>query len=190
MDPHGQAPRSRLLSLLYFCWHILPFLWGWWRYVKPVLFRNGLVIIDRYYYDFFVDQRRYRLNLPQWVVKTGYIFVKKPDLVFCLDADPEILQARKKEVSFEECTRQREAYRSLAEKLPNGHVVDASQPSSSVAVVSVIGAPGTAHAGSRGFAYCVGLPEGNDALTKQISELLPRIERVSGPAVVPVTRAV
>jgi thymidylate kinase len=45
-----------------------------------------------------------------------------------LDADPEILQARKKEVSLEECARQREAYRALAEKLPNGHVIDASQP--------------------------------------------------------------
>ena len=54
--------------------------------------------------------------------------MKKPDLVFCLDAEPEVLQARKKEVSFEECKRQREAYRALARKLPNGHVIDASRP--------------------------------------------------------------
>jgi thymidylate kinase len=54
--------------------------------------------------------------------------VKKPDLVFCLDADTEILQARKKEVPFEECTRQREAYRKLAISLQNGYVIDASQP--------------------------------------------------------------
>lgn len=126
-DPHALPPRNKLLSTLYFFYHYLPFIWGWWRYVKPVLFRNGLVIIDRYYYDFFVDQRRYRLRLPQWIVKLGFIFVKKPELVFCLDAEPEILQARKAEVSFDECRRQREAYRDLAEKLPNGHVIDASQ---------------------------------------------------------------
>jgi thymidylate kinase len=127
-DPHAIPPRGRALSLVYFIYHYLPFIWGWWRYIKPVLFKNGLVIIDRYYYDFFVDLRRYRLNLPQWIVKLGFVFVKKPDLVFCLDADPEILQARKQEVSLEECKRQREAYRALAQKLPNGHVIDASQP--------------------------------------------------------------
>ena len=126
-NPHGLAPRSRLLSLLYFGYHYLPFLWGWWRYIKPVLFRNGLAVIDRYYYDFFVDQRRYRLNLPEWIIKVGFVFIKNPNLVFCLDADPGILQARKQEVSFEECKRQRETYRALASRLSTGHVIDASQ---------------------------------------------------------------
>jgi len=132
-DPHGKPPRNLWFSLMYFMHHYLPFMWGWWLCVKPVLFKNGLVIIDRYYYDFFVDPRRYRLTLPQWVAKLGYVFVKNPDLVFCLDAEPEILQARKNEVSFEECKRQREAYRALAETLPNGHVIDASQPLEQVA---------------------------------------------------------
>ena len=127
-DPHGKLARSLPASVAYFVYHYLPFIWGWWRYVKPVLFKSGLVIIDRYYYDFFVDQRRYRLNLPQWIVKLGFVFVKKPDLVVCLDANSEILQARKAEVSFEECKRQREAYYALAEKLPNGRVIDASLP--------------------------------------------------------------
>ena len=126
-DPHALAPRNRMMSMLYFDYHYLSFLWGWWRYIKPVLFRGGLAVIDRYYYDFLVDQRRYRLNLPEWIIKLGYLFVKKPDLVFCLDADPEILQARKAEVSFEECHRQREAYRALAKGLSDGHVIDASQ---------------------------------------------------------------
>lgn len=128
VDPHRQSPRNRVLSLIYFGWHYWPFVWGWWVHVRPVLFKCGLVIVDRYYYDFFVDLRRYRLNLPQWIVKLGFVFVKKPDLVFCLDAGPEILQARKAEVSFDECRRQREAYRALAEKLSIGHVIDASQP--------------------------------------------------------------
>jgi thymidylate kinase len=127
-DPHARPARNPALSLAYFIYHYLPFIWGWWLHIKPVLFRDGLVIIDRYYYDFFVDLRRYRLNLPQWIVKLGFVFVKKPDLVFCLDAAPEVLQARKKEVSFEECKRQREAYRELATTLPNGQVIDAAQP--------------------------------------------------------------
>ena len=51
----------------------------------------------------------------------GYLFaggfvVPKPNLIFFLDAEPEIIQARKKEVSFEECRRQSNAYRSLVPK--------------------------------------------------------------------------
>ncbi|MDF7825428.1 hypothetical protein P4B35_15485 [Pontiellaceae bacterium B12227] len=133
-DPHALSPRNALLSLVYFIYHYLPFLWGWWLHVKPILFKSGMVIIDRYYYDFFVDLRRYRLNLPRWIIRLGFVFVKKPDLVFCLDADPEILQARKKEVSFEECSRQHEAYRELASNLQNGHVMDAAQPLEDVVI--------------------------------------------------------
>lgn len=128
LDPHGKPPRVLLLSLAYFIYHYLPFIWGWWMYVQPALRNGGLVIIDRYYYDFFVDLRRYRLNVPRWIIKLGFVFVKKPDLVFCLDADPVILQARKQEVTFDECTRQREAYRELASNLLNGYVIDAAQP--------------------------------------------------------------
>lgn len=127
-DPHSKPCRNALISLAYFGYHYLPFIWGWLRYVRPALRKNGLIIIDRYYYDFFVDLRRYQLNLPQWLVQLGFVFVKKPDLVFCLDADPKILQARKQEVSFEECSRQQRAYKALAEKLPNGYVIDAAQP--------------------------------------------------------------
>jgi thymidylate kinase len=39
-----------------------------------------------------------------------------------------VVQARKKEVRFEETARQRAAYRSLVEQMPNGHIVDASRP--------------------------------------------------------------
>jgi thymidylate kinase len=57
----------------------------------------------------------------------GRVF-PQPDLVILLDAPPEVLHARKREVSFEETTRQREAYLELVHQLPNGHVVDASKP--------------------------------------------------------------
>ena len=45
-----------------------------------------------------------------------------------IDAPPEVVQARKKEVAFEETVRQREAYRQIVEATPNGHIIDATQP--------------------------------------------------------------
>jgi thymidylate kinase len=86
-----------------------------------------LVLIDRYYYDFFIDQRRYRLRVPQWIVRAGLTFLKKPDLVFILDAPEQALQQRKQEVKPEESRRQREAYLRMGKSLPNAHIIDAGQ---------------------------------------------------------------
>ena len=126
-DPHSSPLRNRFMSPIYFIYHYISFFLGWQINVLPVLKRGGLVIIDRYYYDFFVDLRRYRLNISEVLIKLGFKWIQKPDLVFCLDADPSTLQQRKKEVSFVECKRQRESYKALVEKLSNGHVIDASQ---------------------------------------------------------------
>ena len=71
-------------------------------------FRGGLVLIDRYYYDFLIDQRRYRLQVPQWLVRLGLAFLKKPDLVLLLDAPADVLQSRKQEVALTETRRQRD----------------------------------------------------------------------------------
>jgi thymidylate kinase len=132
-DPHGASLRSMPQSLLFFLAHALEGIIGHWLKVKPVLFKNGLVMVDRYYYDYFVDPRRFRLQLPVWLVRLVYRFVPKPDLIFFYDASTEILQSRKQEVPFEECDRQREAYLKLATRLPQAIVIDAEQSAAQVA---------------------------------------------------------
>jgi thymidylate kinase len=127
-DPHGQAPRNPVVSLCYFAIHWLEFLLGSHLRIRPITFKGGLVLIDRYYYDFFVDQRRYRLAVPALLVRLGHFFLKKPDLVVLLDAPASVLQSRKQEVAPAETERQRVAYRELVNGLSNGVVVDATQP--------------------------------------------------------------
>ena len=131
--PHAQPPRSRTASLLFFGLHWLEFFLGWPCCVQPALLRGGLVLIDRYYYDFFVDQRRYRLRVPPWLVRLGYRLLAKPDLVLLLDAPVEALQSRKREVPPAESQRQRTAYLELVQGLPCGRVIDAAQPPEKVA---------------------------------------------------------
>jgi thymidylate kinase len=127
-DPHGLPPRNCTASLCYFGVHWLEFLLGSHLRIRPVTFRGGLVLIDRYYYDFFVDQRRYRLSVPPVLVRLGHFFLKKPDLVLLLDAPASVLQGRKQEVAPAETERQRQAYRELVQGLSNGLVLDATQP--------------------------------------------------------------
>jgi thymidylate kinase len=101
--------------------------------IRPTTFCDRLVLIDRYYYDFFVDQRRYRLKVPPALVRLGYHLVKKPDLVLLLDAPAEVLQSRKQEVPLAETQRQRDAYLALAHRLPNARVVNGAQAPDKVA---------------------------------------------------------
>jgi thymidylate kinase len=127
-DPHGLPPRHPISSLCFFGFHWLEFLLGSRLRLRPVTFRGGLVLIDRYYYDFFVDQRRYRLSVPLFIVRLGLFFLKKPDLVVLLDAPAEVLQRRKQEVAPAETERQRIAYRELVRGLRHGRVVAVTQP--------------------------------------------------------------
>jgi peptidoglycan/xylan/chitin deacetylase (PgdA/CDA1 family)/thymidylate kinase len=127
-DPHGKPPRSPLMNILYFLAHSLEIPPAWLLRVRPRLFRNMLVMIDRYYYDFMVDPKRYRMNVSgkwAWLV---YRVMPKPNLVFCLSAPAAVIQARKSEVSLEETERQRVAYEKVTERLPCGYVVDANRP--------------------------------------------------------------
>lgn len=127
VNPHGRPPRGPVASLAYLLGHWLEFLLGAQFQFRPVLFRNGLVLVDRYYYDFLVDPRRYRLQAPHWLIKAMFWCIRKPDLVFLLDAPPEVLQSRKQEVPLAESARQVAAYRELVRKLPQGRILDATQ---------------------------------------------------------------
>jgi thymidylate kinase len=131
--PHAKPLRNTIVSLIYFAFHLFEFVLGSRLRIRPVIFRGGLVLIDRYYYDFFVDQRRYRLKVPLFLVRLGCQLIKKPDLVLLLDAPAEVLQQRKQEVPLAETQRQREAYLSLMQRFPNAKVVNAAEPVDKVA---------------------------------------------------------
>jgi thymidylate kinase len=130
-DPHALPARSLAASLAklaaFWCDYVL----GYWLRIRLQMARSSLVIFDRYFQDLVVDPKRYRYNVPRWLTGLAGRLVPLPDLIFILDAPPEVLQARKQEVSLEESRRQREAYRQLAMDLRSRTrvvVIDTSQP--------------------------------------------------------------
>jgi thymidylate kinase len=133
IDTHAQPHRNRAASLakLAFWWADYMFL-GYIADIYPRLVASTLVLFDRYYYDLLVYPKRYRYGGPLWLADFVGRFIPRPHLVILLDAPPGVIQARKQEVSPEETARQLEAYLRLVEKMPNGHVVDASKPLSEV----------------------------------------------------------
>lgn len=127
-DPHGKPLNNPLKSLVRFSFYNFDYLLGTWLKITPLRVKKHLVMFDRYYQDTYVDLRRYQYRLPGWLPRACALMIPKPDLFFILDADPEVLYARKKELPLDELSRQRAEYRKLSDKLPNAHLIDASKP--------------------------------------------------------------
>jgi thymidylate kinase len=128
VDPHGRPARGWLGSVLKLGHFWSSYLAGSLLWLKPRCICSTLVIFDRYYQDILADPRRYRYAAAPWLARTLGRLLPQPDLVFILDAPPEVLQARKQEVPFAESARQRDVYRALAGEFRNAVVIDAARP--------------------------------------------------------------
>ena len=126
-DPHGQSPRGFAASVLKLGWLWLNWWAAWFRHLRTNS-RSGFVLFDRYHGDLLVDPIRYRYDGPMWLAKLASRLMPQPDIVFFLDAPPDVLLARKQEVPIETLVRSREAYLSLAETNDKVRVIDASLP--------------------------------------------------------------
>ena len=131
-QPHALPARSFLTSVVRAAYWFVYYTFGYgMRHLAMA--RSTLVLNDRHFVDILVDTRRYRYGGPLWLLRLIWRLIPKPDLIVLLDAPPEVLQARKQEVSFAETARQRRAYLSLVRTMKNGHVVDATQSREHVA---------------------------------------------------------
>ena len=126
--PHDLAPRGKVASWVKAAWWSVCYTAGYMAAVRPTVARGGLVLNHRYLPDAIVDPKRYRYSGPRWVLQALWKVAPKPDLLFVLDAPAEVIQARKKEVAPEETARQRDGYRSVAEALPNAHIINNNRP--------------------------------------------------------------
>lgn len=135
-DPHGQKQSGLVGSLVRWGYYMIDYTFGYLKTVWPQIHTKSKVyIFDRYYYEFYLDQKRSRTNLPQWIVKFGELFLPKPDLILCLGGDPAKIYARKPETSLEEVTRQTNALHAFCDQRPNAVWVDTTlQPEESISL--------------------------------------------------------
>ncbi|MCG7587662.1 hypothetical protein, partial [Photobacterium sp. OFAV2-7] len=122
-NPHALPARSSTLSAAKITYWMI----SYWLH----LFFHGhknltLLIWDRYYYDVYLDPKRYRFGAPIWFAKLVGKLIPKPGLCIILDAPAEVIYKRKQEVSLEEIKKQRIEYLTFAEKHSNTIVLDSS----------------------------------------------------------------
>ena len=93
---------------------------------KDVQF-DKFTIYDRYIYDFLIDPRRARINLPYWLRKIFTQLVLEPRIVFILLTDAEIIYARKQELTILEIKRQIAEFTKLSKSHKRFIILDASK---------------------------------------------------------------
>jgi thymidylate kinase len=123
--PRRKSGRFYWLRLAYYA---CDFLLGYFFKDRPL--RSGLtaVLYDRCFWDMYVDPLRFGLGGTSGMLTLGRI-LPGPDLIVCLEVDPQIARDRKGELSDAEVERQNKAWRDLAGKIHTPlHTLDAREP--------------------------------------------------------------
>lgn len=125
IDPHAEKPSGLFGSFVRWSYYMIDYTWGYMRKVwLPIHSKSKVFIFDRYYYEYYFDQRRSHVNLPMWIIRLGEFFIPKPDLILCLGGDPEKIYARKPETSLQEVTRQTMVLKDFCSKRKNAVWID------------------------------------------------------------------
>jgi energy-coupling factor transporter ATP-binding protein EcfA2 len=126
--PHARPPRNPTSSCLLLGYYWLDFLLGGWLLIWPARLRSGLIVMERGWWDILVDPHRYRLDVPEWLVRGLGTFLPHPDLALILDAAPDVILQRKAEIAEDELARQVSAWNEALPRAVRGVHLDVSAP--------------------------------------------------------------
>jgi thymidylate kinase len=94
------------------------FVLGYWFRIFPLLAKYPIVVLmDRYFYDYYFDSARWGLTTSWRMLSVFEWLIPKPDLVVMLKPNAEVFHRRKPELPEEELQRQTERIYRLTTKL-------------------------------------------------------------------------
>lgn len=117
---------SRAISLVRLLCFWADYVLGYFVKILPELGRFHVVILDRYYYDLLIDPSRYKIRLPRRVMKSFFSVLPTPDVAFVLDAPPEVIFQRKRELNEGKIGTLLGEYRNLKSEIDDLHILQAT----------------------------------------------------------------
>ncbi len=129
-NPHEEVLattcKAKIKYFIKFCYYLLDYIFGVLKYIG-VWSRGGAVMFDRYYYDHIVFPERFGFKVSKRLMLFCLKFIPKPDLIFYLESTPDVLFARKNELSKVEIQRQQREYRELLKHNRNAYPIDVTK---------------------------------------------------------------
>jgi len=127
-DPHSSSVSGFWGSMARWAYYMLDYTVGYYLKIYPKkAIRSCVWIFDRYYYDYLIDPKRARINLPSWLLKLGQNLIPEPDMILCLGANPEAIHQRKPELPLVEVKRQVMALRIFCKNHERAVWIDTGQ---------------------------------------------------------------
>lgn len=131
--PHDKKPYNKLISFVKFIILNLDYTVGYLLGVQKNVGQGKLVVFDRYYYDYFVDRYRYRLDISDTILKSFLWLIPKPDVTIVFVGTPEIIYERKKEIPLDEVTRQIERLKMYSTFFHNAKLISVDRTPDEIA---------------------------------------------------------
>jgi thymidylate kinase len=123
-DPHGSEPSGILASWVRLAYLTIDYVLGYWLWTRPRIARQpAIVLFDRYFFDMALDPRRFRIGLPEPLIRRSWSLIPMPDLIVCLHGSPETIAARKGELPLAETQRQVDALVKFSRTQPRAVLV-------------------------------------------------------------------
>lgn len=126
-NPHRNPPANPISSFVRMTYYWFDYLIGGIICLRKDVQFDKFSIFDRYIYDFIVDPKRSRINLPLWLRKLYTRLVAQPHFVFVLLCEAQTIYRRKQELTLEEINRQLKVFNGLAESGKRFVKLDAAQ---------------------------------------------------------------
>lgn len=105
-NPHKLPVQNSFISLIRIIYYWLDFVLGYLIKIHWRKIRSTFIVFDRYFYDFYIDPRRFRLSLPNGFIKLLTKLVPSPDLIIVLKSSPVEIHSRKKDLPIQEIEKQ------------------------------------------------------------------------------------
>ena len=118
--PKHDGTGSRVIGWARLSWSFVAFWAGYlWR-VRPAVRAGRLVVADRWGYGYFAQPTALRFHGPDWLARIFVGALPAPDLVANLVATPDLILARKQELTRDQLIDELERWKDL----PVGVLVD------------------------------------------------------------------
>ncbi len=108
--PAEVSKYGSVISLIRFFYYWLDFVIGYWLVIYPKKAQTTLIVGERYFPDVLVHPERYGFDVPNWLMRVAAKWVPSPDLLILLKDKPEVIHARKSELSPAKIAAQFAAY--------------------------------------------------------------------------------
>lgn len=115
--PRMGSNKSKISSFIRFMYYYLDYVLGQFYVYAKCNLKGHILLYDRYYFDYIIDSKRANIVLSPVLIRHLYRLVFKPDLNFLLYADPDIILARKQELSKEDIVKLTKKFRELFTQL-------------------------------------------------------------------------